>query len=59
MQRTQVFANLSSPPPNGGYGGAMQQALHPGSGRGQGVTGVFRPSQTPHLGAGPGNGVGG
>ncbi len=45
VQRTQVFANLPSPPHNGGYGGAIQQALLPNSGRVQGITGGYRTQQ--------------
>ncbi|GFR41376.1 hypothetical protein Agub_g2059, partial [Astrephomene gubernaculifera] len=58
VQRTQVFANLQSPP-NNGYGNALQQALLPTSGRVQGITGGYRMPQGGHNGSGGGGFLGG
>ncbi|GIL72564.1 hypothetical protein Vretifemale_2893 [Volvox reticuliferus] len=58
VQRTQVFANLSSPPALGGYGGGKHQTVVPSSGRVQGITGGYRVQHGGHS-AGCSGDVGG
>lgn len=54
VQRTQVFANLQSPPNNANFGNALQQAVMPTSGRVQGITGGYRVQQGPGSSGGGG-----
>ncbi|KAG2455111.1 hypothetical protein HYH02_000931 [Chlamydomonas schloesseri] len=59
VQRTQVYANLQSPPNNANFGNALQQAVMPTSGRVQGITGGYRVQQVPGSSGGGGGFLGG
>ncbi|GLI68786.1 hypothetical protein VaNZ11_013279, partial [Volvox africanus] len=51
VQRTQVFANLSSSPAVGGYGSGKHQTVVPSNGRAQGINGGYHVQHGGHSAA--------